>query len=134
MAKAKKLPKRGEVKGADTWDLGSLFKSDAAWETAFTKWEKQIPQFEKFRGTLAESPATLAKCLKFDSEFDRAGEQLGNYAFLKSAEDTANSEYQRMVGRFQHAATNAAEAASFIRPEILAIAAAKLKKFVAAKV
>ena len=122
MAKTKKLPKRSEVKAADTWDLGSLFQSDAAWETAFTKWEKQIPQFEKFRGTLAESPAALAKCLKFDSEFDRAGEQLGNYAFLKTAEDTANSEYQRMVGRYQHAATNAAEAASFIRPEILAIA------------
>jgi oligoendopeptidase F len=133
MAKTKKLPKRSEVKGADTWDLGSLFPSDAAWEGAFKKWEKQIPQFEKFRGTLGESPAALAKCLRFDSDFDRSGERLGNYAFLKSAEDTANSDYQRMVGRYQHAATNAAEAASFIRPEILAIAASKLKKFVAAK-
>jgi oligoendopeptidase F len=133
MAKAKKLPKRSEVKVADTWDLGSLFASDAAWETAFKKWEKQIRQFEKFRGTLAVSPSALAKCQKFDSEFDQAGERLGNYAFLKSAEDTASSEYQRMVGRYQHAATQAAEAASFIRPEILAIPAAKLKKFLTAK-
>src|SRR6185312_5481881 len=32
-----------------------------------------------------------------------------------------NSAYQRMKGRYQHAATRAAEAASFIRPEIMSI-------------
>jgi oligoendopeptidase F len=65
---------------------------------------------------------------------DRAGERIGSYASLKAAEDVANSQYQRMVGRFQHAATRAGEAASFIRPEILAIPAARLKKFLEAKV
>ena len=133
MPKAKKLPARGQVKPADTWDLSSLFPNDEAWETAFTKWEKQIPRYEKFRGTLGDSPAALAKCLRFDSQLDRAGERIGGYASLKSAEDTANSQYQRMVGRFQHAATRAAETASFIRPEILAIPVARLKKFLAAK-
>ena len=38
-----------------------------------------------------------------------------------------------MVGRFQNAASRAGELASFIRPEILAISAAKLKKLLAAK-
>jgi oligoendopeptidase F len=72
--------------------------------------------------------------LRFDSQLDRAGERLGCYASLKSSEDTANSEYQRMVGRFHHAATQTAEASSFMRPEILAIPAARLKKYLAAKV
>ncbi len=37
------------------------------------------------------------------------------------------SQYQRMNGRFQAVASRAAQAASFIRPEILAIPAAKMK-------
>ena len=32
---------------------------------------------------------------------DRAAERLGTYAFLKTAEDTANSAYQRMTGAIE---------------------------------
>ena len=133
MPKTKKLPARRQVKPVDTWDLSSLFTSDADWERAFTAWEKQIPRYEKFRGTLGEGPAALAKCLAFDSDFDRAGESLGTYAHLKTAEDMADSRYQRMLGRYEHAATLAAEAASFIRPEILSLPEARLQEYVKAK-
>ena len=125
----KRLPPRNKVKPSDTWDLSSLFSGDQAWEKAFLAWEKQIAGYSKFQGKLAESPGTLAECLHFDEEFDRAGERLGTYAFLKTAEDTADSKYQRMQGRYLHAAGQAAEAASYIRPEILAIPAAKIKQF-----
>ncbi len=134
MSKTKKIPTRKQVKSEDSWDLASLYPDDEAWETAFGKWERQIGKYAKFRGTLGDSPAALAKCLKFDSQFDRVGERLGNYAFLKTAEDVAESGYQRMQGRYMHAATNAAEASSFIRPEVLDISAARLKKFLTAKV
>jgi oligoendopeptidase F len=133
MSKTKKLPARSQVKDDDSWDLSSLYPNDEAWETAFGKWERQISKYAKFKGTLGDSPAALAKCLKFDSEFDRLGERLGTYAFLKTAEDLGESSYQRMQGRYSHAATNAAEASSFIRPEVLDIPATKLKKFLAAK-
>ena len=72
-------------------------------------------------------------CLKFDIEMDRAAERIGTYAFLKTAEDTANSTYQRMQGRYQNAASRAGQVASYIRPEVMAIPAAKMKKFLAAK-
>lgn len=131
--KAKTLPARRDVKPADTWDLASLFPDDDSWEKAFAKWEKQIPNYEQFRGKLGDGPAELAKCFAFDSELDRAGERLSTYAYLKTAEDTADSAYQRMLGRFQHSATQAAEAASFIRPEILSLSAAKLAEYVESK-
>ena len=121
MSKAKTLPPRSKVKTADTWNLAAMFKTDADWETAFTKWEEQIPGYEKFKGHLGDSAEMLAACLQFDAAIDRAAEQLGVYAFLKTAEDQANSDYQRMKGRYQHVATKASEAASFIRPEIMAI-------------
>lgn len=129
----KKLPPRSKVKAKDTWDLSSLFESDDAWETAFAKWQKDIKKYAKFKGTLGEGPEQLAKLLKFDSKFDRQGERLGSYAFLKTAEDTANSTYQRMAGRYQNTASEAAQASSFIRPEVLSLSAAKLKKYLSAK-
>jgi len=131
MKNVKQLPPRNKVKAPDTWDLSSLFPSDDAWEKAFARWEKRIAGYEKFRGRLADAAATLAACLKFDLNCDRAGERLGTYAFLKTAEDTADSTYQRMQGRFTSAASRAAQAASFIRPEILAIPNTKLKRFMA---
>jgi oligoendopeptidase F len=133
MPRIKSLPRRSQVKPADTWDLSSLFANDDDWETAFAKWEKDIARYARHRGKLGESPKALAGCLKFDVDFDRAGERVQTYAFLKSAEDTANSAYQRMLGRCRSAASRAAQQASFIRPEILAIAPAKMKKFLASK-
>jgi oligoendopeptidase F len=121
MSKVKALPPRNKVKEADCWDLSSLFKSDADWESAFAKWEKQVPNYAKYRGMFGESAEMLAACLNFDAALDRAGERLGVYAHLKTAEDQGNSNYQRMKGRFEHVATQAAEAASFIRPELMAI-------------
>src|SRR3954466_10859519 len=131
--KTKKLLVRSKVKAEDTWDLASLFKSDDEWEKAFTSWEKQIPKYEKYRGTLGDGPAALAKLFEFDIEFDREGERLGTYAHLKTAEDMADSRYQRMMGRYEHAATHAGEAASFTRPEILALPDKKLKEYLDAK-
>jgi oligoendopeptidase F len=131
--KTKALPPRSKVKPADQWDLSSLFRSDAEWEAAFTKWEQQIPGFEKFRGKLGDSAEMLSACLQFDAAVDRAGERLGNYAFLRAAEDQGSSDYQRMKGRFQHAATKAAEASSWLRPEILAIPPKKMAQFLDAR-
>ena len=45
--RTKSLPPRSTVKLADTWDLTSLFKTDADWETTFKKWEDQLPGYEK---------------------------------------------------------------------------------------
>ena len=129
----KTLPPRSKVKPADTWDLSSLCKSDAEWESAFTKWEKQIPGYEKFKSHLGDSAEMLAACMQFDASVDRTGERLGNYAYLKTSEDQGNSEYQRMKGRYQHVATKAAEAASFIRPELMSIAPAKMEQFLSAR-
>ncbi|NUQ66319.1 MAG: oligoendopeptidase F, partial [Pirellulales bacterium] len=133
MSKVKQLPPRSKVKPSDCWDLSSLFPSDDAWEEAFRKWEKRIPGYEKFQGKLGEDPATLAACLKFDLDLDRAGERLGSYAFLKTAEDTANSAYQGMQARYTNAASRAGQASSYIRPEILAIPEERMNQWLADK-
>ena len=53
-------------------------------------------------------------------------------AFLKTSEDQGDSDYQRMKGRFQAAAMKASEAASFIRPELMAIPVDRINVLLAA--
>ena len=116
MSKVKALPKRSDVDPADCWNLASLYPSDKAWNAEFDKWSKQIEGYTKFRGKLGRSAKTLADCLNFDRDIDRLGERLGTFAFLKTTEDQANSDYQRMKGRFQHVATKAGEAGQLHSP------------------
>jgi len=125
----KRLPPRSQIKTDDTWDLTRMYRDDASWDRALKKLDGQISGFEAYEGKLGSSAASLAACLKFDADFDRAADKLGTYAYLKGAEDQANSDYQRMIGRFQNLVTRASQAASFIRPEVMAIPDAKMTKF-----
>lgn len=129
MAKVTQLPTRDKVNSADTWDLNSLFPNDDAWEVAFKEWEAKIPKYESFAGKLADSAETLFSLLQFDADFDRHGERIGTYAMLKTTEDAGNSNYQGMRARYMGVASKAAQAASFIRPEILSIPEKKISSF-----
>ncbi|MFO7901447.1 MAG: oligoendopeptidase F [Pirellulaceae bacterium] len=133
MSKTMRIPTRDQVKASDTWDLSSLFPSDAAWEKAFKRYERRGEGYRKFRGALRD-PEQLAACLKFDAELDRLAERLGVYALLKTAEDQGNSHYQGMMQRFERAATRASEAASFIRPELLGLSKSRLQELLDAEV
>jgi len=119
--KTKSLPARCDLAEGDTWNLSSLYGSDAEWEKSLAKWEQRIPGFATFAGTLASSPQRLAECLAYEIAVDREGDRLGTYAHLRASEDQAGPQAQRMMGRFQHIATLAGEKASFISPEIMAI-------------
>jgi oligoendopeptidase F len=129
MTTAKRLPARAKTKEQDTWDLSSLTESDMSWEQEFSRFQRQATGYAKFRGKLGRSAKDLADCLRFDSRLERLAERIGTYAFLRTTEDQTNSDYQRMMGRFQNAATRASEAASFIRPELLSISNSRIRKF-----
>ena len=133
MSKVKKLPPRSAVKPTDCWDLSSLFKSDAQWETAFKKWEAEIPRYAEFAGRLGESAKSLAACLEFDLKFDRAGERLGD---LRPSQDGRRHRQQHLPaddGPLSACRQPRRSGGSFIRPEIMAIPATKMKKFLAAR-
>jgi oligoendopeptidase F len=133
MPKVLRLPSRSAVKIADTWDLAPLCESDVQWEELFKKLDRQIAGYEKFRGKLGEGAKTLAACLKFDSDFDRLADRVGGYAHLRLTEDQAASAAQAMVARFQNLATRASQAASYLRPEILALPKKTLEQYLASK-
>ena len=132
MATVKRVPHRSEVSPEDCWNLSSLYTSDAGWEEDLATFKDLIPGYERFRGHLGESAATLAECLQFDISVDLLSERLGTYVFLKTTEDQANDHYQAMMGRFQNLAVRASQLASYIRPEILSIPEADMQTMMAA--
>src|ERR1700745_3920276 len=107
MPKILRLPKRSDVKTADTWDLSPLCENDAQCNELFQNRDKQISGYEKYRGKLGDGAKTLAALFKFDHDFDRLAERIGGYAHLKVTEDQADSTYQAMVAKFQNLATRA---------------------------
>ena len=124
------LPLRNEVAPEDCWDLSSLYPNDEAWEKDFKRVDAMIDTYETFRGRLSESAEVLAEALTFDSDFDRTTERLGYYSFLKTTEDQSNSDYQGMKARFQNLAVRASQAASYMRPELLAIPVDQMNELV----
>lgn len=126
----KKLPSRNDVALADTWDLLSLYASDNDWQLDLSKAKDEIAKYESFKGKLA-SVDSLVDLLNFDSETDRLLERLGCYAYLRSTENQTDDAAQRMVAQFQNVASRAAEASSFIRPEILSIPPDEMDKIIA---
>ncbi len=125
------LPDRKDVPIEDTWDLSSLYSSQEQWESDFAKLDSMIAGFEKYRGQLGSSLETLVDALDFDSGFDRLAERLGTYAFLKTTEDQGNSDFQATKSRFQNLSMRASQAASYMRPELLAIDEKTMASFMA---
>lgn len=117
----KRLPKRSEVAAGDTWDLAYLFESDEAWSITLQSIKPLIERYASFVGKLGDGAQTVLDCLELDAQIERIADKLGNYAYLKTTEDQTNSTYQAMLGRFRFEVTKAAEAASFISPELLAL-------------
>jgi oligoendopeptidase F len=123
------LPTRDQVPPSDTWDLSSLYSDVAAWDRDLSALQQRIPEFESYRGRLTESPEVLLQFLEFDTATDRLSERVGTYAFLRTTEDQANSDAQAMYARYQSVAVKLASAASFARPELLAMPADKMQQW-----
>ena len=128
-ATVKSLPPRESVNETDTWDLSSLYATTQDWETDYTLAEEKLEAYAAFQGRLGESAETLADLLAFDSEMDLLLERLGYYAFLRLTEDQANSDSQALEARMQNLGARAAQAGSWIRPELLAIDSASMDAF-----
>lgn len=118
-AAAKTLPKRADIPEAMRWRLEDLYPTDEAWEADFQRVKDAIPTLQAFAGTLAESPARLAECLRLrDDTFARC-ERVYVYAFTRIDEDSTNATYQALYSRSQRLSVELRTAASFIEPELL---------------
>jgi len=129
MSEEKRIPLRGEIALADTWDLSKLFKNDETWNESLAVYEKMAERIASFRGTLSHSAESLAAYMDFSRDFGILGERLSDYANLRQCEDEGSGEARTMCGKITMAAAKAQAAGAWEAPEILAIPREDMDRF-----
>lgn len=127
---AKEQLTREQVPEELTWDLTSIFESDAAWEAELKEVEKLSEQAVNYKGKVAESAETLYNTLQFADQLINRGNKLSVYSHLKHDQDTANGKYQDLDGRIRSVGAKIGADWSFIIPEILELDEATLNSYV----
>ncbi len=122
---------RSKVKRQQTWNAESLFASPAAFEAEAERLLKSLPAVTRFKGRLATGPDTFMKAMAaWDAVLARAS-RLRIYATMSHAVDTTNEAAASMSGRAQSVLAKVAAAGSFIEPELTALGAARLRRWLA---
>lgn len=118
---ARALPPRSEIRFEDTWDVCSVFPSDAAWSEALAEVEDALSRIESFKGRLAETPAVLADWFDTQAEIYRQVGKVYVYANMQYAVDTANSDAKARTDRAASQFARLGAACAFAEPEMLSI-------------
>jgi len=126
-----RVPPRDEIPVEYTWDAGSVFPDDAAWEAALAGVAARVDALAAFRGRLAEGPAVLADYMALAEELLRAAGKVGVYARMFYAVNTADQAALARADRAQMLGARLGAAMAFGEPELLAIGPETLRRWVA---
>jgi oligoendopeptidase F len=124
---------RAEIPQPLTWNLDDLFKTEADWVNAREALAARIATLPAHRGHLGDSAAALLKALDASSSAELALSRLSIYAESRSDEDTRAGRPRELKQAAERLAVELGTAKSWIRPELLALDAGKLRGFLAAE-
>ena len=115
------LPKRHEVPVEHTWDLESVFASEAEFEAALNEVQEAIPALAAYKGRLAEGPETLQAFLALSEKYQQLIGKAFVYANLQVATDTSDAAATARADRSRGIFAQMGAAVAFAQPELLAI-------------
>src|SRR5262245_2324344 len=121
---------RKDVPNQYKWNLADLYPSEAAWTKAKEDVAKRIPELAKHKGRLGKSPKDLLAALTAMFDIDQQLSRLSVYANALSDEDVRAARPREMKQAAEELVTTYAAASSWVRPEILTLDAAKVRKWV----
>jgi len=114
-----------------TWNLADIYPSLEAWTSAKQALVARIPRLADRRGRLGDSAAALYQTLAEVFAVDQALARLSVYASLLADQDTREASPREMRQAADQLGVDFGAATSWLRPEILALDAAKLRAFMA---
>lgn len=113
----------------DRWNLADLYPTLQAWNEDVARMESQLPQMAACKGQLGQSAKRLRECFEHQSDIAKRYSRLAVYANELLSEDTGNAASLALRQKVQVLGSRLSESTSFIRPEILALGAARLDAF-----
>lgn len=123
------IRERKDIPQEDKWALEDIFPTDSAWEESLQGVVDLRDKLVSFDGKLVNAPEALLEYLTLTEDVHVKIDALANYCMRKSDEDTRNSVYQAMTGRFMTAIVELNAATSFDVPQINAITDADMDRF-----
>ena len=128
MSEVKKIWKREEIPVEHTWATEDLYASDALWEEDLAVMIEEGKHLASFAGKL-NNAEDLYAFLYADEMADLRVGRLAGYCMRKGDEDTRNSTYQAMNGRFRSVMVKIGSDCSFATPELMAISDEDMDRF-----
>jgi oligoendopeptidase F len=122
---------RTDVPDKYKWKLTDLYATEAAWTQARDDIAARIPKLAAYQGHLGESADALVTALDALMGVDQALARLRIYANLHRDEDQRVTRPREMAQTAQQLGVDLGSAASYFRPEILALGADKVHAFMA---
>ena len=109
------------------WRLTDIYPSSEKFEADFEKAKKAVAAAQGFQGRVREDPLAAVRA-RFEAS--KIIGRLFGYAFMKKAEDSANTDSQTLFGRCMGLAVEAESAGAFLEPELLEMDAAEIRRLI----
>ena len=122
---------RADVPVEQTWDLGDLFASEAAWDAEFEALGAALAQVDPFHGHLGDSAATLARCLDTVEALQVRLMRLSTFAYLRNAQDGTNPAHQAATARVGALAARIGAGIAFVDSQTLDLPDGTVARFLA---
>ncbi|HEK9985147.1 TPA: oligoendopeptidase F [Streptococcus equi subsp. zooepidemicus] len=124
---------RSHLEEKYTWDLSTIFATDAAWETEADSLSAAIEAARQQAGHLLDSSSSLLNITELQLELARRVEKLYVYASMKNDQDTTVAKYQEYQAKASGIYAKFSEAFSFYEPEFMALSQETYQAFLAEK-
>ena len=113
------------------WDLGEIYPSYEAWNSAKTRLEERVEALAAYRGRLGESAATLREAFDAITGTEKELARLYVFAFLKADEDRRVSAAQERRGLAAALLSEFNETVAFVSPELLRVGSQTVERYLA---
>ncbi len=123
------VPQRSEIDPKYTWNAPSVFESDEAWEEAFRVILETLPEMDKYKGHLQESPSILADAFEALEDIILQAGKLFVYAGMSHSVEATDQEAAGRYNKVQGMRARVLASMAFFDPELLVIGEEKLRQW-----
>ena len=112
-----------------TWDLTTIFATDADWETEYESTVQDLKKASAYAGHLLDSAKNLLEATELYMSLMRRLEKIYVYASMKNDQDTTVGLYQEYQAKASNLYSQLSEAFAYFEPEFMTLDDKKLAEF-----